>query len=93
MTELDLDAKLDRFDEHAEAAVELLVRWLLDRRRDMVAAARGRHVWGHYRYGNGNFERWGPGQVRAAILEELADGIVYATRYLEMTSGEDPPPR
>jgi hypothetical protein len=82
MVAVDLDAKLDAFDENAEEAVDLLIGWLQAHRSDLIALARGRHVWGHYRYGNRNFLEWGDGELLVAMAEELADGIVYGSKYV-----------
>lgn len=77
-----LDAKLAVFDAQAERAVDELVAWLTDRRADLVALARGRHVEGHYRYGDANFLEWGDGELLAQTAQELADAIVYQSRTI-----------
>lgn len=77
-----LDAKLAVFDEHAREAVLDLVDWMLEHTDDLVAVARGRHVEGHYRYGNRNFLEWSDGELEAQTAQELADAIVYRSRTI-----------
>lgn len=77
-----LDAKLERFDLYASDAVDDLIRWLSEHRSDLVAVARGRHVIGHYLYGDRNFAEWDRDRLLAETAEELADAIVYTTRRL-----------
>lgn len=81
-----LDAKLSVFDEHAEEAVDELITWLRDHRGDLIALARGRHVEGHYRYGDSNFLEWGDGELLAQTAQELADAIVYGSRTIHRRS-------
>lgn len=83
----ELTAKLEVFDEFADEAVRNLVVWLLASRRELVALARGRHVDGHYRYGDRNFLEWDDGELRAETAQELADAIVYETRALARAAG------
>lgn len=75
-----LDAKLALFDLHADQAVDEIIEWLQTSRSDLVALARGRHVEGHYRYGDGNFLEWDDGELRAQWAQEVADAIVYGSR-------------
>lgn len=82
---MSLDAKLATFDEYAEEAVDDLIRWLSENRSDLVAVARGRHVLGHYLYGNRNFAEWDRDRLLAETAEELGDAIVYTTRRLWLT--------
>ena len=77
-----LDAKLSVFDEHAEQAVDELLGWLSDHRADLIALARGRHVEGHYRYGDSNFLEWSDGELVAQTAQELADAVVYRSRSI-----------
>ena len=91
-----LDAKLEVFDQEAEAAIDDLIRWLTEQRADLIAVARGRHVEGHYRYGDANFLEWSYGELQAQTAQELADAIVYQsrTRYrnaLRLVDTEPPP--
>lgn len=78
----DLDAKLAIFDRHAGEAVDELIEWLTRHRGDLIALARGRHVSGHYRYGDANFLEWSDGDLDAETAEELADAIVYRSRRI-----------
>lgn len=77
-----LDAKLELFDRHADQAVDDLIAWLTEHRADLIAVARGRHVWGHYRYGDANFLEYDAQRLRAEQAEELADAIVYGSRRI-----------
>lgn len=83
----ELTAKLEIFDEFADQAVQDLVVWLLASRAELVALARGRHVDGHYRYGDHNFLEWNDGELRAETAQELADAIVYQSRALARAHG------
>lgn len=87
---MSLDAKLELFDEHADEAVDRLIDWLTNHRRDVIAVARGRHVTGHHLYGNANFAEWGPNRLRKETLEELADGVVYTSREIALEKGAAP---
>lgn len=77
-----MDAKLAVFDEHAADAVAFLIDWLGDHGTDLVAVARGRHVEGHYRYGDRNFLEWDDDELLAQAAQELGDAIVYISRRL-----------
>ena len=77
---VDLDAKLRIFDDYASVAVDSLIEWLTWHRDDLIALARGRHVEGHYRYGDANFLEWNDGELLANTAQELADAIVYQSR-------------
>lgn len=77
-----LDAKLQVFDGQADNAVDYLIEWLTGYGSDLIAIARGRHVTGHYRFGNRNFLEWDNGELEANAAEELADAIVYISRLL-----------
>jgi hypothetical protein len=79
----DLDAKLDVFDRYAHQAVAELIGWLTEHPEDLIALARGRHIDGHYRYGDGNFLEYDDGRLRAETAEEIADAIVYRSRQIK----------
>jgi hypothetical protein len=84
-----LDAKLESFDRHASEAVDDLIGWLMQHRDDLIAVARGRHVTGHYRYGDkGLFEHDIDG-LKAEAAEELGDAIVYKARELYLEGVND----
>lgn len=86
---MSLDAKLEVFDEHANQAVDELIAWLDQCRDDLIAVARGRHVTGHYLYGDVNFKEWGRRRLRKETAEELADAIVYTTRAISLRGEPD----
>lgn len=80
MNEIDhaiLDAKLRIHEEWAPTAVRYLIDWLRDHPDDLIALARGRHVWGHYRYGDRNYAEYDQDRLVAEAAEELADAINY----------------
>jgi len=83
-----LDAKLDVFDSHAEDAVSFLIQWLTDHGDDLIAVARGRHVEGHYRYGDVGLFEHDTGGLLAEAAQELADAIVYTARRIHLTGKE-----
>lgn len=86
MTELQLDAKLDIFDRHAGAAVDEILEWLSTRRDELIAVARGRHVEGHYRYGDEGLFEHGVRELRAEAAQEIGDAIVYLARRKHLLS-------
>lgn len=75
-----LDAKLEIFDKHATAAVDEIIEWLTCHRGDLIAVARGRHVEGHYRFGDVGLFEHGKQALLAEAAQELADAIVYLAR-------------
>jgi hypothetical protein len=67
-------------DKHAENVRESLVGILVRGStywQEVLQVARARHILGHYEYGDTNLFEWSDGKVRAAIIEELADAVVY----------------
>lgn len=79
-----LDAKLRVFDEYADQARDELVRLLTEDWEYVKAVARGRHAWGHFRYGDSLMFEYEPNQLAAETVEELADGVVYTARRLSL---------
>ena len=75
-------------DRHARAVKsEILSRVTSDELwAEVLAVARGRHILGHYEYGDTNLFEWSDGKVRAAIIEELADAVVYQAWLEERNS-------
>lgn len=75
-------------DKHARAVnvvlVELLTR--TETWEEVAQVARARHILGHYEYGDTNLFEWTDGKVRAAIIEELADAVVYQAWLEERAS-------
>ena len=72
--------KLEEFDQHAEAAVDELIALLQADRDQLIVYARGKLVWGHYRYRDRLMYEYGTDQLRAEAVEELGDAINYLTR-------------
>ena len=74
-----------------EVAVKL-EEWLSDNnlRDQLMAVAYARHILGHYEYGDTNLFEWSDGKVRAAILEELADAVVYQAWLLQRAEDARP---
>jgi hypothetical protein len=66
-------------DEHALRVVTHFQQLVKDHDwwAEILAVARARHILGHYEYGDTNLFEWSDGKVRAAIIEELADAVVY----------------
>lgn len=54
--------------------------------QEILQVARARHILGHYEYGDSNLFEWSDGKVRAAIIEELADAVVYQAWLEERAS-------
>ena len=92
MNELDhiiLDAKLKRYDEFSQAAVDYLVSWLQEYPEELIAVARGRHIMGHLRWGDKNWGEYSEDDLLAETGEELGDAIVYIARMLWLKSTSD----
>ena len=85
----DLDAKLEIFDAHARQALDYIAGWMLEHPEEIIAVARGRHVTGHYLYGNRNFLEWDNDRLQAETLAELADAVVYESRRLHRLGSND----
>lgn len=83
---LGLDAKLERFDQHAAQAVAEILEWLSAHPEQLIAVARGRHVTGHMLYEDANFAEWELPRLRKEVAEELADAICYTTRAIWLRS-------
>jgi hypothetical protein len=85
VNELDhiiLDAKLKTHEVWAPAAVDFLIAWMQEHSNELIAMARGRHVWGHYIHGDRNYAEYNQDRLIAEAAEELADGINYISLYL-----------
>lgn len=78
----DLDTKLADFDRHADLAVTVLIHWLEEHREYLIAGARGRLIWGHYRFRDTLMYEYGVDELRANAAEELFDAINYEARRL-----------
>lgn len=78
----DLDSKLADFDRHADLAVTFLIGWLEEHREYLISGARGRLIWGHYRFRDSLMYEYGPDELRANAAEEIFDAINYETRRL-----------
>lgn len=77
-----LPDKVALFDSWAETAVADLIDFLRTHEQELIDFARGRHIWGHFHYGDTEMYEWNDGQMRAALVEELADAIVYRAKML-----------
>lgn len=87
-----IGAKLERWDQYAPLAVRHLIDWLRESPEELLAIARGRHVWGHYRYGDRNYAEYDSDRLLAEAAEELGDGINYVARKLYLEDQEHRPP-
>lgn len=78
MDAIDKTMVIDRHAACVRDWLEALVRsdeqWA-----EILTVAKGRHVLGHYEYGDKNLFEWSDGKVEAAVVEELADAVVYLT--------------
>ena len=85
-----LTDKLATFDRYAPLAVDALVDWLCRDREALIAAAKGRHVEGHYRYADTLMYELSNADLRAEASQELADAINYIALVLSRRlSGHD----
>jgi hypothetical protein len=75
-----LPSKLAEWDANADEAFEDLLRWIVSQRNELLAVARGRHVWGHYRYADRNYYEYDVDRLVSEAAEEIADAINYFTR-------------
>jgi hypothetical protein len=73
----ELAEKLESFDQHAGAAVDALLEWIARDRDALIAAARGRLVEGHYRYGDRLMYEYTVDELLAEASQEVADAINY----------------
>lgn len=83
---MSIAAKLASFDEHADAAVDELLGWIARDRDALIAAARGRLVEGHYRYGDTLMYEYGIDELKAEASQEVADAINYLHLRVERTA-------
>lgn len=74
---MTLQAKLDAFDSHSQAAFDELLEWLHRDRDALIAAAKGRLVEGHYRYGDRLMYEYSQDELKAEACQEVADAINY----------------
>lgn len=83
---MSLSEKLESFDQHAEAAVDELLAWIERDRVALIAAARGRLVEGHYRYGDRLMYEYDVDELKAEASQEVADAINYLHLRVERTA-------
>lgn len=83
---MSLFEKLASFDEHADEAVDELLAWIARDRDALIAAARGRLVEGHYRYGDRLMYEYDIDTLRAEASQEVADAINYLHLRVERTA-------
>lgn len=81
---MSLDEKIAAFDAKAPAAIRWLSLFLEEYEDAIIHAARGRLVEGHFRYGDRLMYELSREQLAAEIVQELADGVNYAARRLEL---------
>lgn len=79
-----MEDKLEAFDRHADLAVTSLIQWLEEHREFLIAGARGRLVWGHYRFRDALMYEYDSDELRANAAEELFDAINYEARRLDL---------
>lgn len=83
---MSIPEKLASFDLHAEAAVDELLAWIERDRAALIAAARGRLVEGHYRYGDNLMYEYSTDELLAEASQEVADAINYLHLRVERTA-------
>ena len=81
---MSLDRKLQTHERYAHRALVCIRQWLETDDEGLLAMARGRHVWGHYRHGDTLFYEYSPEQLLSEAAEEIADCINYWARRLEL---------
>jgi hypothetical protein len=69
-------AVIDKHQDKVYAAINYMVM-SAEAWAEILQVARARHILGHYEYGDTNLFEWSDGKIRAAIIEELADAVVY----------------
>lgn len=80
--------KLEDFDKHAEAAVDHLIALLQADRDQLIVYARGKLVWGHYRYQDKLMYEYEAQQLVAEAVEEIGDAINYLARRQALLCGD-----
>ena len=73
-------SKLAEWDANADAALGELLDWIVKNRDELLAVARGRHVWGHFRYADRNYYEYDADRLVSETAEEIGDAINYFTR-------------
>jgi hypothetical protein len=73
-------SKLTEWDANADLAFEELLNWIAQNRDELLAVAKGRHVWGHYRYADRNYYEYDADRLVSETAEEIGDAINYFTR-------------
>jgi hypothetical protein len=75
-----VSSKLVEWDANSDAAFEELLTWIQGNRDELLAIAKGRHVWGHYRYADRNYYEYDADRLVSETAEEIGDAINYFTR-------------
>jgi hypothetical protein len=93
-----LEEKLAAFDaESAAVCIDLFFDLSMspERRADLIALARSRHIEGHGLYGDRELFEWDAERLARERDEELADAIIYSVvlRRLRRESSLDPIPK
>ena len=81
---MSLESKLADFDRNARPAARWLALFIEEYEDALIHAARGRLVEGHFRYGDRLMYELSREELAAEIVQELADGINYAARRLDI---------
>lgn len=87
MNPLDKASIIDKHEMSAQIKLEDLIA--RDSWEEIIQIAKGRHILGHYEYGDTNLMEWSDGKIVAAVLEELADALVYLSWLEERGNGSN----
>lgn len=91
MSDQPLSRKLEQHEQYAARAVQYLIDWLSADGYELEALARGRHVTGHYLYGDTLMYEYDARRLKAEAAEELADAVNYIALMLRRADSDDAP--
>jgi hypothetical protein len=80
-------SKLAEWDDNADFAFDELLTWIQKNRDELLTVARGRHVWGHFRYQDRNYYEYDEDRLTSETAEEIGDAINYFTRRRVLREG------
>lgn len=81
---VSIEAKLTDFDRQADAAFDWLKVFMDEYREQIIQVARARLITGHFVHGDKYLFELDRGRLAGEIIEELADGVNYAARRLDI---------
>ena len=84
-------SKMDDWEQCAPVALRYLIDWLRDEPETLMALAKGRVAWGHYRHGDTLMYEFTQDELLANASEELGDAINYIARLIHLRDNAEKP--